>query len=60
VTVIGGGAYSMRVWLDPERLKARDLTTQDRGRGAARAERAGRGGQLGQPPASPGSRSSTR
>jgi len=23
VTVIGGGAYSMRVWLDPERLKAR-------------------------------------
>jgi HAE1 family hydrophobic/amphiphilic exporter-1 len=29
VTVFGASNYSMRVWLDPERLKARGLTTQD-------------------------------
>jgi len=29
VTVIGAGNYGMRVWLDPEKLKARNLTTQD-------------------------------
>jgi hydrophobic/amphiphilic exporter-1 (mainly G- bacteria), HAE1 family len=29
VTVFGASNYSMRVWLDPERLKVRGLTTQD-------------------------------
>jgi HAE1 family hydrophobic/amphiphilic exporter-1 len=29
VRVFGAGNYSMRVWLDPEQLKARSLTTQD-------------------------------
>ncbi len=29
VNVMGGGAYAMRVWLDPDRMHARDLTTQD-------------------------------
>jgi len=29
VMVFGASNYSMRVWLDPERLKARGLTTQD-------------------------------
>ena len=29
VQVFGASSYSMRVWLDPERLKARGLTTQD-------------------------------
>jgi len=29
VAVRGGSDYSMRVWLDPERLSARNLTTQD-------------------------------
>jgi HAE1 family hydrophobic/amphiphilic exporter-1 len=29
VTVFGAGEYSMRVWLDPRKLKARGLTTQD-------------------------------
>ncbi len=29
VQVFGASNYSMRVWLDPERLKARGLTTQD-------------------------------
>ena len=29
VTIFGGSNYSMRVWLNPERIKARNLTTQD-------------------------------
>ena len=29
VVIRGGADYSMRVWLDPERLSARHLTTQD-------------------------------
>ena len=29
VTIFGGSNYSMRVWLDPEQLKVRNLTTQD-------------------------------
>src|SRR5690606_30119790 len=29
VTIFGSTDYSMRIWLDPEKLKARSLTTQD-------------------------------
>lgn len=29
VQVIGGGTYGMRVWVDPEALKARNLTMED-------------------------------
>ena len=29
VNVFGAGQYSMRVWLDPEKMRARSLTTQD-------------------------------
>ncbi len=29
VTIFGASDYSMRVWLDPNKLKARNLTTQD-------------------------------
>ena len=29
VNVFGAGQYSMRIWLDPEKLKARGLTAQD-------------------------------
>jgi hydrophobic/amphiphilic exporter-1 (mainly G- bacteria), HAE1 family len=29
ITVFGAGQYAMRVWLDPERLRARALTVQD-------------------------------
>lgn len=29
VNVIGSGSYGMRVWIDPEKLRARDLTTED-------------------------------
>src|SRR6266403_2092228 len=28
-TIFGAGQYSMRVWLDPNKLQARSLTTQD-------------------------------
>ena len=41
VTVFGAGQYSMRVWLDPEKMQARGLTTPGRGPGAAAAEPAG-------------------
>ncbi len=27
--VIGSGSYGMRIWIDPEKLKARNLTTED-------------------------------
>ena len=42
VNVFGGGNYGMRVWLDPEKLKARNLTTEDVLGGDPRAERPGR------------------
>ena len=29
VTVIGSGSYGMRIWIDPEKLRARNLTTED-------------------------------
>jgi len=29
VNVLGAGDYSMRIWLDPEKMRARDLTTTD-------------------------------
>jgi multidrug efflux pump subunit AcrB len=29
VNVFGAGQYSMRIWLDPDKLKARDLNAQD-------------------------------
>ena len=29
VNVIGAGSYGMRIWIDPEQLKARNLTTQE-------------------------------
>ena len=29
IMVFGSGSYGMRVWIDPEKLKARNLTTED-------------------------------
>ena len=43
VIVFGAGQYSMRVWLDPNKMQARGLITAGRGPGAAAAERAGHG-----------------
>jgi HAE1 family hydrophobic/amphiphilic exporter-1 len=54
VTVFGTANYSMRVWLDPERLKARGLTTQDVV-GAIREQNVQvAAGQIGQSPAPEG------
>ena len=48
--VIGAGNYSMRVWLDPPRLKARGLTTQDVFAAIAEQNVQVAAGQIGQAP----------
>jgi len=53
VNVVGAGAYSMRVWLDPPRLKARGLTTQDVFNAIAEQNVQVAAGQIGQPPVPP-------
>lgn len=50
VTVSGGGTYSMRVWLDPEQLRARNLTTQDVIATLQEQNVQVAAGQIGQPP----------
>ena len=50
VQVFGGGNYSMRVWIDPDRAAARNLTADEIVAGAARAECPGRR-RLGRPAA---------
>jgi len=54
VTLFGAGDYSMRVWLDPERLKARDLTTMDVLSAIQAQNIQVAAGQIGAPPAPPG------
>lgn len=54
VTSFGAASYSMRVWLDPEKLKARSLTTQDVLRAISEQNVQVAAGQIGQPPASAG------
>src|SRR4029450_8966276 len=49
--VFGAGEYSMRIWLDPDRLASRRLTTTDVIRAIRRAERQVRAGVA--PPAPP-------
>jgi HAE1 family hydrophobic/amphiphilic exporter-1 len=51
VVVLGAGAYSMRIWLDPPRLKAHGLTTQDVYNAIAEQNVQVPAGQIGQPPA---------
>jgi HAE1 family hydrophobic/amphiphilic exporter-1 len=41
VTIFGARDYSMRIWLDPEKLAVRNLDRGRRGQCAARSERAG-------------------
>ncbi|MEX2285801.1 MAG: multidrug efflux RND transporter permease subunit [Planctomycetaceae bacterium] len=54
VTVFGTGNYSMRVWLDPDKLRSRGLTAQDVS-GAIREQNVqAAAGQVGQPPSSDG------
>src|SRR5438045_3919124 len=51
VVVFGAGQYSMRVWLDPNRLQARSLTTQDVINALKGQNQQVAAGQLGMPPA---------
>ncbi len=50
VTVFGTANYSMRVWLNPEQLKARGLTTQDVVSAIQEQNVQVAAGQIGQPP----------
>jgi HAE1 family hydrophobic/amphiphilic exporter-1 len=50
VLVFGAGNYSMRVWLDPGKLKARELTTQDVVAAIREQNIQVAAGQIGQPP----------
>ena len=51
VTVFGAGDYSMRIWLDPEQLRSRGLTTGDIALAVQEQNVQVPAGQLGQPPA---------
>lgn len=50
VLVFGAGNYSMRVWLDPDKLKARELTTNDVVDAIREQNVQVAAGQIGQPP----------
>jgi HAE1 family hydrophobic/amphiphilic exporter-1 len=54
VAIFGAEDYSMRVWLDPNRLKALNLTTQDVIRGIEEQNIQVAAGQIGEPPAPSG------
>ncbi|MFD1987390.1 efflux RND transporter permease subunit [Mesorhizobium newzealandense] len=51
VSVFGAGQYSMRVWLDPEKMLARSLTTQDIVQALQQQSEQVTAGQIGAPPA---------
>jgi HAE1 family hydrophobic/amphiphilic exporter-1 len=51
VTIFGVGQYSMRIWLDPERLYARGLTPQDVINAIQQQSQQVTAGQVGIPPA---------
>jgi hydrophobic/amphiphilic exporter-1 (mainly G- bacteria), HAE1 family len=50
VLIFGAGQYSMRVWLDPNKLQARSLTTQDVIDALKSQNQQVAAGQLGMPP----------
>ncbi|QDU96681.1 efflux RND transporter permease subunit [Lignipirellula cremea] len=54
VTVFGASNYSMRIWLDPEKLKVRKLTTQDVVAAIQEQNVQVAAGQVGQPPSPSG------
>jgi hydrophobic/amphiphilic exporter-1 (mainly G- bacteria), HAE1 family len=54
ILVIGAADYSMRLWLDPEKLKARNLTTEDVVSAVREQNVQVAAGQVGEPPAPPG------
>ena len=54
VRIFGAGDYSMRVWLDPRKLKSRNLTTEDVVDAIREQNVQVAAGQIGAPPAPPG------
>jgi len=54
VTVFGAGQYSMRVWLDPNRMRARGLTIQDVIQALQQQSEQVTAGQVGMPPTAAG------
>ena len=54
VTVFGAGQYSMRIWLDPNKLQARGLVPQDVIQAIQQQSQQVSAGQVGSPPTPPG------
>ena len=54
VVVFGAGQYSMRIWLDPNKMQARGLTTQDVIQSLQQQSEQVTAGQIGAPPAPAG------
>ncbi|GLS17950.1 transporter [Labrys miyagiensis] len=54
VTVFGAGQYSMRIWLDPQKMQARGLQAQDVINALQQQSQQVSAGQLGAPPVSTG------
>jgi len=52
VNVFGAGAYAMRIWLDPDRMKARGLNIQDVVASLQQQNEQATPGQVGAPPTS--------
>ncbi len=53
VLVFGAGQYSMRIWLDPNKLKARSLNAQEVVQSLQQQSQQVAAGQVGMPPAPP-------
>ncbi|MEJ0078432.1 MAG: efflux RND transporter permease subunit [Alphaproteobacteria bacterium] len=54
VLIFGAGQYSIRVWLDPEKMRARGLTAQDVTQAVQQQSQQVAAGQLGGPPTEAG------
>ena len=54
ISLFGASDYSMRIWLDPDLMRSRELTTQDVADAIAEQNVQVAAGQIGQPPAPPG------
>ena len=54
VQIFGAGQYSIRVWLDPEKMRARGLTAQDVTQALQQQSQQVAAGQLGGPPTEAG------
>ncbi len=50
INIVGSSEYGMRIWIDPEKLKARELTTEDVVRSIREQNVQVAAGQIGEPP----------